>query len=488
MGSIDLRDAYYSVRMAEGARKYLKFRWNGQLYRFVGMPNGLSSGPRVFTKILTPVFAQLREQGHECFPYIDDSFVVADTEEECRESLQVLVRALDNLGFVIHQEKSQFVPSTNLTFLGFELDSLSMTVSLTQDKKEKFLRASQELLSRELVSIREVAGLVGLMVSYSPAVQYGGAHIRSLELLKNQALGRCRGNFEGLLSLSEAAREDIHWWIGHLGDVREVDLESPDFEIFTDASHLGWGAHKGDQTAGGRWTDLEAEEHINVLELKAILFGLKSLCSEREVHVRVMTDNTTALAYVKHMGGVKSPACNKIAKEIRVWAEKNRVWITITHVPGVCNVLADFKSRNFVDNTEWELNPKVFSRVCKIFGTPEVDLFASRLTKKVDKFVSWDPDPESWRVDAFTFKWTQYLYFVFPPFSLVGRVLQKLLADATAAILVVPWWSAQPWFGRLMRVTRRKIYLRRRKDNLLNKGRPTNRDTLHDCPLIICRL
>ena len=62
--------------------------------------------------------------------------------------------------------------------------------------------------------------------------------------------------------------------------------------------------------------------------------------------------------------------------------------MTIAHVPGICNKIADFRSRNFVDNTKWELNPKIFKRACEIFGTPEVDLFASRLTKKLEKFVS----------------------------------------------------------------------------------------------------
>ena len=161
--------------------------------------------------------------------------------------------------------------------------------------------------------------------------------------------------------------------------------------------------------------------------------------------------------------------------------------MTIAHVPGICNTIADFRSRNFVDNTEWELNPKIFKRACKIFGTPEVDLFASRLTKKIEKFVSWEPDPESWKVDAFTFEWTDYLFFVFPPFSLLGRVLQKLLADGTRAVLVAPLWLGQAWCGRLVKQAKRRIYLRRQKDNLLNKGRPTNRADMQDCPLVICR-
>ena len=156
-----------------------------------------------------------------------------------------------------------------------------------------------------------------------------------------------------------------------------------------DASLEGWGAHKGKVATEHRWREDELGTHINVLELKAILFGLQSLCPDGNVHVRVLTDNTTALAYVKNMGGVKSEQCNEIAKEIWSWCKLHDVWITIAHIPGVLNTLADHKSRNFADNLEWELNPSLFDKACKVFGKPQVDLFASRVNTRLDHFVAF---------------------------------------------------------------------------------------------------
>jgi hypothetical protein len=52
MASIDLKDAYYSTPIRERDKKYLRFYWNNQLYQFTCLPNGLSSGPRKFTKTL----------------------------------------------------------------------------------------------------------------------------------------------------------------------------------------------------------------------------------------------------------------------------------------------------------------------------------------------------------------------------------------------------------------------------------------------------
>ena len=64
MASVDLKHAYYSVPVAPEFRKFLKFEWNGQLFSFTCLPNGLSCCPRFFTKLLKPIYANLRSQGH----------------------------------------------------------------------------------------------------------------------------------------------------------------------------------------------------------------------------------------------------------------------------------------------------------------------------------------------------------------------------------------------------------------------------------------
>ena len=134
LGSVDLKDAYYSVPVWEDHRKYLRFRWGQELYQFRVLPNGLACAPRFFTKILNPPFAKLREKGVESFPYIDDSFVVADSKEKCRQDLRDLKEMLTSLGFVIHPKKSVLEPTKRLIFLGFELDSVEFKIFLTKEE------------------------------------------------------------------------------------------------------------------------------------------------------------------------------------------------------------------------------------------------------------------------------------------------------------------------------------------------------------------
>ena len=67
MASVDLKDAYYATPIAEEDRKLrLMLQWKGKYYQFTCLPNGLPSAPRIFTKILKPVYTRLRSIGHTC--------------------------------------------------------------------------------------------------------------------------------------------------------------------------------------------------------------------------------------------------------------------------------------------------------------------------------------------------------------------------------------------------------------------------------------
>ena len=484
MASIDLKDAYYSVPIAFQDRKFLRFRWKGLLYEYTVMPNGLACAPRYFTKLLNPVFAHLRKAGHECFQYIDDSFIVGDSVEQCRMSVNATTKTLQSLGFMIHEEKSIIEPTTSLKFLGFLLNSQTMLVSLREDKVQKFYGASEDLLAKRYPKIREVAGLIGLIIAYSQAFDYGLAHVKFLENDKINALRSNAGNFEAQMKLSHKAKQDVFWWNNNIAlSEKHLNVCVPDVVLFTDASYDGWGAHIGDLVAGGRWNVDELDYHINVLELKAILLALKSFCKERAQHVKIMTDNTTALAYVKHMGGVRSLACNEVAHEIWTWCEQMDIWLTIAHVPGVENVIADYKSRKFSDNVEWKLNDKLFNQICCHFGLPNIDLFASRLNAKLPIYVAWTPDPGAFAIDAFSIQWNNCFFYAFPPFSCIARCITKILQEHATGVLVVPWWPTQAWWARLWNLNLPKMQFRSKNNNLMPVGKPNNLQFLNRCPL-----
>lgn len=108
-------------------------------------------------------------------------------------------------------------------------------------------------------------------------------------------------------------------------------------------------------------------------------------------------------------------------------------------------------SRSFSDSTKWKLNEKVFNEICNTFFYPDIDLFASRLNRQLENYISWFPDPQAIKSDAFSINWSEFIPYIFPPFSLIGRILQKLQDDEVSkAIIVLPEWAKQPWYIMLL--------------------------------------
>ena len=73
--SVDLKHAYYSVKIAEEQQKLLCFKWQGKIYQFTCLPNRVTEGPRLFTKLIKSIFASLKKRGHTITSFIDDTLI-----------------------------------------------------------------------------------------------------------------------------------------------------------------------------------------------------------------------------------------------------------------------------------------------------------------------------------------------------------------------------------------------------------------------------
>ena len=74
------------------------------------------------------MYATLRQKGHISTAYIDDSCLQGRTENECTQNISDRVHLLDSLGFTVHDKKSVLIPTLEIVFVGFVLNSVSMTV------------------------------------------------------------------------------------------------------------------------------------------------------------------------------------------------------------------------------------------------------------------------------------------------------------------------------------------------------------------------
>lgn len=495
MVNLDIRDAYYMVRIHENHQKYLKFPWQNKLFQYTALPNGYAAAPRVFTKLLKPVFSQLRQSGVTVMGYIDDVYIQGDSVDECYHAMLETRRVLESCGFLIHEGKSVLEPTRNLTFLGFDINTMDMTVKLTQSKCHAYLDMCKDMLRKDRVSIREIAQLIGKLVSTFPGVQYGPLHYRILDAHKIQALKDNANEYDKKMNLTCDMKDEIQWWVENLAtSMNHIGRGTPHIEVQTDATLTAWGAVCGQSRTGGKFSlneQYQLQGNINAFEILAIDLALKAfvkLLTGKVVLIR--SDNTVAVSYISHMGGSKSSLCNKLVKDIWLWCIQHDIWLTAEHLPGIMNIDADWESRNVNDRTEWSLCPAVFHKIIERFGTPEIDLFASRLNHKLPRYVSWRPEPGAECCNAFSMSWTDIYAYVFPPFSLIAQVLQKIRHEGAEVLLIVPLWTTQPWFSPLLEMLIESPALLPQKQKLLKlPHQPEKRHPLEQqLKLIICRL
>lgn len=144
MATIDLKDAYFLIPIESSYRKFLRFRFNKILYEFNCMPFGLCVAPLVFTKLMKPVVSHLRSRGLLSVLYLDDFLLFGDSYEKCLMNINTTCKLLEDLGFIINKKKSSLIPRQTCKYLGFNYNSVSMTISLPCDKRIKILQLKKK--------------------------------------------------------------------------------------------------------------------------------------------------------------------------------------------------------------------------------------------------------------------------------------------------------------------------------------------------------
>jgi hypothetical protein len=104
------------------------------------------------------------------------------------------------------------------------------------------------------------------------------------------------------------------------------------------------------------------------------------------------------VVYLQNQGGTHSFSLHLLCREIILLCDGLQTVLTVRHVPGNLNLIADALSRFRVPvNTNWELHPVIFQAITLIWDRPLIDLFATSLNYKLETF-----NQKAWAVDAMT--------------------------------------------------------------------------------------
>ena len=289
-------------------------------------------------------------------------------------------------------------------------------------------------------------------------------------MCKDKRLKCFNGDFDSPIALTKNAYDDLEWWIDNTDNsFNDICIPNHDVVLTTDASLLGWGAMYHDLKTRAVWNFQERQFQINVLELKAILFGLTSLVKAQHIHIRILlTDSMNAVHSIRNMGSCRSPLCNAVVKDIWSWAISNSNWLSVPFIPGIINEIDDRESRSHVLTTEGKINPSIFEFIVKKLNVAlDIDFIASRVYYQFKPFDSLRPETEALAVYSFTFSWSSFTFCAFPPFAIIPHILQKIALDNATGILIVTDWPNSPWFTQFNRMAISKCPITPSRKHLL---------------------
>ena len=215
-----------------------------------------------------------------------------------------------------------------------------------------------------------------MLSSMIQLVPGGHLRMRSLQLTLQRRWDRL--DQSQLVEWSPVIQDVLSWWRDRLGLGVSLEQVSPQLELWSDASDVGWGAHLDEQFASGLWAPNDVEPSINAREFLAIERALKWFTPLLAgSSVAVFADKSTAVSYLRNQGGIRSSFLNFIAQRILRWAEDLSMVISPQFIMGKHNVLADAFSRpNQILGSEWTLKQEVFRNLCRRWPV-SIGLFAT---------------------------------------------------------------------------------------------------------------
>ena len=292
--------------------------------------------------------AYLHRQGISVIPYLDDWLIHHPDHQVLLRHRFQLVNILNMVGLRLNEAKSKLEPVQDIQFLGLQLHLDQGRASLPISKAREIMAQSCRISSQKILLYKEVSQLMGSLNWASGLIPLGRLHLRPLQrhfhsLGLTSRFSPPGGSDPPVLATLLRQWQDLSFLTSGI----PIQPYQAEFTIFMYVSTQGWGAHMGDSQIAGVWTRAECGLHINVLELKAVIFALHHWAAILQGHhVLITTDNTTVVAYINKQGGTHSHRLLRLVVDLFLWLQTQDITLRARHIPGCLSVIADRLSQH----------------------------------------------------------------------------------------------------------------------------------------------
>lgn len=262
MAKLDIKSAYRLIPIRPADWPLLGMKWNGQWYFHTALPFGLKSSCHLWERYATAAEWIIKNHFdvHNIMHYVDDTFLAELIEATCAYSLSQAKKAFNILGQPIADEKT-VGPTTKITFLGIQIDSIEMCTSLDASKVSIIINLLNQWCGRSTCSLKDLQGLIGTLSWAANVVAHGRTFIQQLRFLEHDHLRIAEYTDTTAITIDEESRADIDWWIKFMVQWNGISLlweqgwlnADNELQPHTDACNTGYGAVCGRQWFHDQW-------------------------------------------------------------------------------------------------------------------------------------------------------------------------------------------------------------------------------------------
>ncbi len=400
----------------------------------------------MFTKViegaLTPLRSR-REVGIRILSYLDDWLILAQSREQLGDHRDLVLRHLSQLGLRVNWEKSKLSPVQRISFVGVELDSVSMTARLTEERAQAVLNCLSSFRGRNVVPLKQFQRLLGHMASAAAVTPLGLLHMRPLQhWLHSRGPEVCmalRYTASGYLPAVSPIPQPLDRPCLSTGRCAPR-TSVPAYCCHNRCLQHGLGRYM--QRAGSLGAPTALAHQLPGAVGSA--FSLAAVPATAVGQARASPHRLAAAAvwYINRLGGIRSRRMSQLARHLLLWSHMQFKSLLAVHIPGQLNRAADALSRQLTFPREWRLYPETIRLIWSRFGESQVDLFASPESSHCQLYFSLTEGPLG--TDALAHSWPRALRkYAFPPVSLLAQTLCKLREDKEQVLLVAPHWPTR---------------------------------------------
>ena len=346
LAKVDIKSAYRLIPVHPSNRPLLGIRWQGHIFVETKLPFGLRSVPKVFNAVADALEWCYRLAGVTAVDHYLDDFITMGppNSDMCAKNLETIKAVSRQLGVPLAEEKCEG-PTTNITFLGINIDTERQLLTLPLEKLVKLQETLKPWTSKRWCRRRELESLIGLLHHAARVVILGRSFLHRLILYLRG--GRHENHF---IRLNRGIWADIQWWqlFAELWNGTSLcPVGAPDVVMVSNASG-SWGCGAFTET---RWFQVQWPENcrgqsITFKELFPIVLALVVWGRQwRGSHLHCRCDNQA----VVHTLASRYSHNSNVMHLLRCMFFLEACYdshISASHIVGADNGLADALSHN----------------------------------------------------------------------------------------------------------------------------------------------